>query len=161
VSRSGKRHAHGSSAIAHQQAKDYNRRPPPKPVTIREATEAERERFGIDVKEGGVVSKGISIAQASVRLGISPAAARQRLYAGTLKGRKLKRGWVVYLNGNEPAAPKPPSPDISDPLVQLADELISIGRRLKRSIKEHDAAVRRDTIVEFATSVAEAAKKGG
>jgi DNA-binding Lrp family transcriptional regulator len=105
--------------------------------------------------------KGYTISEAAERLGISAPAARQRLYSGTLKGRKLKKGWVVYLNGNEPAAEKPPTPDDSDPLVQLADEMISLGRRLKRAIKEHDAAVRRDTIVEFATSVAEAAKKGG
>jgi DNA-binding Lrp family transcriptional regulator len=104
--------------------------------------------------------KGYTVKEAAEKLGISPEAARQRLYSGSLQGRKLKRGWVVYLNGNEPATEKPPAPDISDELTEIGDELIAIGRRLKRAIKEHDAEVRRETIIDFAASIAEAAEKG-
>jgi hypothetical protein len=37
--------------------------------------------------------------------------------------------------------------------------LISLGKRLKKAIKEHDAEVSRDTIVDFAATLAETAKR--
>jgi predicted DNA-binding transcriptional regulator len=105
------------------------------------------------------VSEGITIAEAAEQLGITPAAARQRLYSGTLKGRKLKKGWIVYLNGNEPVPEMKKIEEGNDPITEIADEMISLGRRLKKAMKEHDAEVRRDTIVDFAATLAETAKR--
>lgn len=100
----------------------------------------------------------LSVAEAAEQLGISTAAVRQRLYTGSLKGRKTQKGWHVYLNGDE--LEKPPSPEINDPLEIIADQLILLGKELKKSIKYHDAQVRQQAISEFATTLAETVQKG-
>jgi hypothetical protein len=98
-----------------------------------------------------------TITDAAKLLGMTNNGVRYRLKIGELKGRKTAKGWRVYLNGNDE---QPPEPEISDELTEIGDELIAIGRRLKRAIKEHDAEVRRETIIDFAASIAEAAERG-
>jgi predicted transcriptional regulator len=108
----------------------------------------------------GVVdmSPSYTVNEAAEELGITANGVRYRLKTGVIKGRRTNKGWRVYLNGDE--VEQPPEPEISDELMEIGDELIAIGKRLKRAIKEHDAEVRRETIVDFAASIAEAAERG-
>lgn len=99
-----------------------------------------------------------TIAEAGAKLGLSPNGVRYRIKKGELKGRRTAKGWRVYLNGDEPAAEKPMTTEST--ITDIADEMIALGRRLKRAIKEHDAEVARETIVDFANSIAEAAERG-
>jgi hypothetical protein len=103
-----------------------------------------------------------TINEAAEKLGISGGGVRYRMKIGALEGRWTKnQRWEVHLNGDEPVAPeRPPEAEISDELIEIGDELITIGKRLKRAIKEHDAEVRRETIIDFAASIAEAAERG-
>ena len=98
-----------------------------------------------------------SITDAAKLLGMTTSGVRYRIKTGKLNGRETAKGWRVYMNGDEPAAERR---EDHDPLIDIADELIGLGRRLKKAVKEHDAAIRRDTIVEFATTLAEEAKRG-
>jgi hypothetical protein len=109
--------------------------------------------------------KGYTVKEAAKLLGLSGGQVRHRLNEGNLKGRKVKapRGvgyeWRVYLNGNEPAEEKKETPDTRDPLEQIADEIVAIGKRLKSAVKEHDDKVRRDTIQELGASLVQNARK--
>src|SRR4030095_3922539 len=103
------------------------------------------------------MSKSYTVEDAAKKLGLSGGGVRYRLKTGALKGRQTEQGWRVYLNGDE----ETPEPEImGDELVEIADDLIAIGKRLKRAIKEHDAEIRRETIIDFAASIAEAAERG-
>lgn len=98
--------------------------------------------------------------EAAVLLGLTPNGVMYRIKKGELKGRKTTKGWRVYLNGNEAIPEMRKIEDGNDELIEIANELIGMGKRLKRAIKEHDADVRRETIVDFAASIAEAAERG-
>jgi hypothetical protein len=102
------------------------------------------------------MSRSYTIEDAAKKLGMTGGGVRYRLKTGVLKGRHTEKGWRVYLNEDE----QPPEAEIRDELMEIGDELIAIGKRLKRAIKEHDAEVRRETIVDFAASIAEAAERG-
>lgn len=104
------------------------------------------------------MSKTVTVAEAAKILGITDAAVRQRVYSGSLKGKKLSSGKImVMLNGDEPAAPKRIT---TDPVELIAEELISLGRRLKKAVKEHDDKIRREVIEDIGASLMENAKKG-
>jgi hypothetical protein len=106
------------------------------------------------------MSKQVTTAEAAEILGISDSAVRQRIMAGTMKGRKNKSGRImVMLNGNEPAEEKQEARPV-DTLEVIGDDMIDLGRRLKKAIKEHDAKVRQEAISEFATTLAETVQKG-
>jgi hypothetical protein len=114
------------------------------------------------------MSRTYSVKDAAAVLGMTTGQVRGRIIRGELKARKIKarRGqgyeWRVTLNGNE-AAPemRKVAEGTDDPLVSIGNELISLGRRLKRAVREHDAEVRRETIVEFAATLAESVQKKG
>jgi hypothetical protein len=112
--------------------------------------------------------KGYTVKEAAKLLGLSGGQVRHRLNEGDLKGRKVKapRGvgyeWRVYLNGNEPVEEKKEeegTDDTRDPMEQIADELVMLGKRLKGAVKEHDDRVRRDTIQELGASLVQNARK--
>lgn len=106
-------------------------------------------------------SKSYTVADAAAKLGLTVNGVRYRMKTGELRGRKTAKGWRVYLNGNEPAAEKPEKPMTTENvLVDIADEMIALGRRLKKAVKEHDAGVRREAITDFARTLAETVEKG-
>jgi hypothetical protein len=106
--------------------------------------------------------KAYTTREAAEHLGLTRSQVRSRILSGELKSRRVKanRGqgyeYRVYLNGNEAEA----TPEISDPLVEIGDELIKLGRKLKRAVKAHDDRVRQEAITEFATTLAETVQKG-
>lgn len=108
------------------------------------------------------MSKSYTVADTAAKLGMTQNGVRYRMKTGQLKGRKTAKGWRVYLNGNEPvpAWQAGNKEEENDPLIEIADELISLGRRLKKAVKEHDAEVRRETITDFARNLAETIEKG-
>jgi hypothetical protein len=102
-----------------------------------------------------------TVNEAAEELGISGGGVRYRMKTGALEGRWKNDRWEVHLNGDEAVAPaSPPEPEISDELTEIADDLIAIGRRMKRAIKEHDADVRREAVIDFAATLAETVGKG-
>jgi uncharacterized protein with von Willebrand factor type A (vWA) domain len=92
---------------------------------------------------------------------MTPASIRYRIQSGELNAKKVKaprgRGyeWRVYLDEEDQVAS---TEDVVDDLTQIGDELIAMGKRLKRAIKEHDEYVRRETIAEVGQSLAESVK---
>jgi hypothetical protein len=99
----------------------------------------------------------LTVSEAAEKLGMSRAGVRYQLLNGKLRGRQTNKGWRVYgLNGDEPEE----TPEISDPLEEIADQLIVLGRGLKRAIKTHDEKVRQKAIEDFATTLAETVQKG-
>ena len=94
-----------------------------------------------------------TIKEAAAQLGLTPNGVMYRVKKGDIKARQTTKGWRVYLNGDGPT-------EKVDELTKIGNELISLSRRLKRAIKEHDAEVRRDTIVDFAASLAESVERG-
>jgi hypothetical protein len=101
----------------------------------------------------------VSVNEAAEELGMSGGGVRYRMKTGVLESRWTNVGWQVHLNGDEPVPEMHKAEEGNDPLIEFADELISLGRKLKKVIKEHDAEVRRDTIVDFAATLAETAKR--
>lgn len=106
------------------------------------------------------MTAGYTIKEAAEELGMTTAGVRYRMKTGVIKAKKKGNRWTVYLNGDEPASERPVESEATDELIEIGNELITIGRRLKRAIKEHDAEVRRETIIDFAASIAEAAERG-
>jgi predicted site-specific integrase-resolvase len=101
------------------------------------------------------MSVAVTVNEAANRLGVSTSAVRQRVKAGTLKGRKTTKGVIIYLEDEDSS-----EAELIDPIAEVADELIMLGKRLKRAVKDHDDYVRRETITEIGIQLADSAKKG-
>jgi hypothetical protein len=100
----------------------------------------------------------LSVAEAAGQLGISTSAVRYQINSGKLRGRLTNKGWRVYgLNGD---APEKEETQHVDTIEIIADEMIALGRRLKRALKVHDERVRQEAITDFATTLAETVQKG-
>lgn len=110
------------------------------------------------------MSRQVTTVEAAEILGITDSAVRQRIKAGTLKGRKRGNRIMVTVNGDEPVPELTKvadgTDDTRDPLEIMADELISLGKRFKRAIKYHDEQIRKNAITDFATTLAETVQKG-
>jgi Bacterial regulatory protein, Fis family. len=104
----------------------------------------------------------LTVSEAAEKLGISPNGIRYKLKTGQLRGRYTGKGWRVYgLNGDEPVPElEKVAEGTGDPLVEIGDKLIALGRELKRAIKAHDEKVRQEAITDFATTLAETVQKG-
>ena len=102
----------------------------------------------------------LTVSEAAEKLGISTSAIRYQINAGKLRGRLTNKGWRVYgLNGDEPV-PELTKVAEGDPLMEIGDELIALGKKLKRAVKAHDERVRQEAITDFATTLAETVQKG-
>lgn len=103
------------------------------------------------------MSKGIPVSEAAEKLGLSATGVRYKIQKGTLKGRWTNEGWRVYLNGDD--TPESDTTSV-DTIEVIADEIVTLGKRLKRALKHHDDRVRQEAIADFATTLAETVKKG-
>ena len=99
-----------------------------------------------------------TVQEAAYLLGITTSGVRQRIKSGTLKGKQgSDRRWTVYLNGDESDADVTME-DVVDPITEIADELIALGKRLKKVVKEHDEYIRNETIVNLGETLAASVK---
>ncbi len=71
----------------------------------------------------------LTLADAAVRVGISPDATRKRLERGTLRGEKRQGRWLVWLPPDAGRTPQDAAPDLA-PLAELIDRLTRDNQEL-------------------------------